>query len=705
MSLNKLTSIDRGLDAQLKIGCLDMVCQNLVCENMVMPPNSDAVFHDILVENRAEFQGETKIGETDFQSVNSPVAGYVLRSTGTGTEWTQDQVGTPGINYSGVPPTIPGQMVIFDDVLGLTAKQSAIRDTGADLDLDGKNISNVNLVAGESIPQLRTDITNNSLAITSLEQNQITFTGTAPANSQIAVFDTLDGSTLKNDGLVVTPAELQLGSRSIQCNNGNFAGSIDVDVVGPRTGNQVRIGDVVIEDQKISCDEIVERTPFSGVTVEGVLLKDSAIEAEGLTVKKSGTDNILVEVGDSNNLESQIQLRGNNLARIEILGFSSELSIAHDQDDQFRLLNDGNNVLQIKQENQDRIALKNTGIVFEGDTSGYTFPTTRGTNGQILVTNGTGDISWITPQFPPIETMQETYDNSTSPQIQTTVANPNFVIKDSGEFQVGPVFDLQDSSNNRLFAVDAVAGVNIKDQYSLPNVSATQPGQVLTDILGDGTTSWENAPVPTLQETYDNSLSPQIITTITNDTMVVRQGLGVPTNILEVQDSSGNPVMEVKDDKATFGPVEITDGNSLKLNSTSSLAQQNPVEILMQSAGVFSDGLLLKVINIAGQGRLAPIASGDADSIPVVGTSLDASLAPNQDVRVAIGGTFFCTVQAGATVSAGNLCEKSDVPGQDGRILATAASVGSSMIALTSGTGNVAGTVKVLCLKKHSESF
>ena len=65
-------------------------------------------------------------------------------------------------------------------------------------------------------------------------------------------------------------------------------------------------------------------------------------------------------------------------------------------------------------------------------------------------------------------------------------------IKDSGGFQVGPVFQLMDANNNRLFAVDAVVGVNIKDQYSLPNVDGSANQVIQTD--GNGTLSWVSLP-------------------------------------------------------------------------------------------------------------------------------------------------------------------------------------------------------------------
>jgi hypothetical protein len=112
----------------------------------------------------------------------------------------------------------------------------------------------------------------------------------------------------------------------------------------------------------------------------------------------------------------------------------------------------------------------------------YTLPDVDGsTSGEMLTTDGSGNVTWQTPAA---TTLEDAYNASTVPQITTTAANPRFTIKDSGEFQVGPVLDLLDANNDRLFAVDAVAGVNIKDQYSLPNVDGSADQVIQTDGVG-----------------------------------------------------------------------------------------------------------------------------------------------------------------------------------------------------------------------------
>jgi hypothetical protein len=101
---------------------------------------------------------------------------------------------------------------------------------------------------------------------------------------------------------------------------------------------------------------------------------------------------------------------------------------------------------------------------------------------------------------------------------------------------------------------DLVVGSLTNANYTLPLADGT-PGQIIaTD--GAGNLSFTDDTGGTLQTAYDLSTEPQITTTITNDTMVIKQGVGVPApvSILEVQDSTGAAVMQVKPTETSFGP-------------------------------------------------------------------------------------------------------------------------------------------------------
>jgi len=165
--------------------------------------------------------------------------------------------------------------------------------------------------------------------------------------------------------------------------------------------------------------------------------------------------------------------------------------------------------------------------------------------------------------------------------------------------------------------------------------------------------------------------------------------------------SQGQRILEV----ANAGCI-VEDGKYVKLNSSSQdSTTANPVVLTFIANGAYISGLIVKVVDVGGQPRVEPIAFNDTDSVGVIGVTQTSSGIAGQSVEVAIGGVFIGTPANGATIAIGDLCEKSDVNGQDGRIVSTAPSVGSSLIALSNGTGDASGSVKCLFMFKKNESF
>jgi len=79
--------------------------------------------------------------------------------------------------------------------------------------------------------------------------------------------------------------------------------------------------------------------------------------------------------------------------------------------------------------------------------------------------------------------------------------------------------------------------------YTLPTADGT-PGQIIS-TNGAGVLSFTADTGGTLQSSYDASVDPQITTTIANDTLVLKQGVGVPAPVLQVQDNTGATILEV----------------------------------------------------------------------------------------------------------------------------------------------------------------
>jgi hypothetical protein len=109
-------------------------------------------------------------------------------------------------------------------------------------------------------------------------------------------------------------------------------------------------------------------------------------------------------------------------------------------------------------------------------------------------------------------------------------------------------------------------------------------------------------------------------------------------------------------------------------------------------------GLVVKIVDAGVNGaRVSPVLPTDVDSTGVIGVTMGA-MTIGQDVDVCVGGVFEGTVQNGDTIEIGDMLEKSDVAGQDGRLVGNAAGVaspGTFAVAISGGTGDSQGTVKV----------
>ena len=76
------------------------------------------------------------------------------------------------------------------------------------------------------------------------------------------------------NGMVISPTEFFINPRSVLLNNMNCQGVLNTNTIEPQSGPTVRIEEVEVEDRKIRCDNIDEKTLNNGVNIENVLLKD-----------------------------------------------------------------------------------------------------------------------------------------------------------------------------------------------------------------------------------------------------------------------------------------------------------------------------------------------------------------------------------------------------------------------------------------------
>jgi len=156
MSLNKFA--DLKPKPWMRINCNDIVCENMVCNGdaTMGGVNTELTCHDIDAVNNAVIGGDCIINNINFKPTNSPIVGKVLGSDGMGgTIWVDNDI-NPGTNlmYSGTPPTIVGQLSVFNDITGGSVKQSIIMEDDiiikngtvameGDLDINGNSLNNV----------------------------------------------------------------------------------------------------------------------------------------------------------------------------------------------------------------------------------------------------------------------------------------------------------------------------------------------------------------------------------------------------------------------------------------------------------------------------------------------------------------------------------------------------------------------------------
>lgn len=132
------------------------------------------------------------------------------------------------------------------------------------------------------------------------------------------------------------------------------------------------------------------------------------------------------------------------------------------------------------------VAFKAAGTVASNVT--WTLPTADGTNGQALVTNGTGTLSWATASGSPGgSTTQLQYNNAGSFAGATNLVTDgsNLTINAQGDLRFG------DSDSSNWVAFQAPATVSSNVTWTLPSADGTS-GQVLS-TNGSGTLSWKTS--------------------------------------------------------------------------------------------------------------------------------------------------------------------------------------------------------------------
>jgi hypothetical protein len=178
--------------------------------------------------------------------------------------------------------------------------------------------------------------------------------------------------------------------------------------------------------------------------------------------------------------------------------------------------------------------------------------------------------------------------------------------------------------------------------------------------------------------------------------------------MLLIDAAGGQPIFDTEASNFNvLTGLTVADGKNLQLGRSSNIGNTNCVTMLFNASTAIEKGRCVKIVDNGGLAQIRKFGGADADGIGLIGVTGQAG-AINTDISVCIVGVFEASVQAGLTVSIGEHIEKSD--NEDfrnaGRVVGlAAASIGTFGVALTTVTGNTAGTVYVKGIYIKNETF
>jgi hypothetical protein len=480
MSLNKLTDTQKGLDIGLQIGCEQLDCNVMNCGQINMPNGADLNAHDIEVDNELKVNGSTDIGGNNYLTPDLGLPNYSLHTDGAGNcFWSPDDTGSGDITYDGTPPTIAGQLVKFSGVDGKTAQQSTIRDDGGNLNMSSGDITNVGLVDGVDVSVLETQVNDNTNDLL----NKVEYNGIPPTTAgQLAVFNSVDGSKIKQDGVILTAGEMIIAPRSLQSNNGNFSGVLNVDNIVERTlNNGVSIEGCLIKDNEVKCDNVNETTLNNGVNVDGVLIKDGLVDGVDVSVLDGQVSSNTSDIGTLNSTK----LDKNGTENCSITNATPACTLVDNVS-----IGACNGALSFKDSVGTEIALISappSGLKLDSKGSFITADTPELTLGRAGA-NSNAQLKLNTDGG--IQESRILFSRAGANKIIQTLDSTNTLVLKKG-FPPNTEYLKVNSTTDDFNILRPVRIGTAPTDYTLPNTRGSA-GQILKDVAGNGVISWEN---------------------------------------------------------------------------------------------------------------------------------------------------------------------------------------------------------------------
>ena len=169
MSLNKFTTVEKGKEINLKIGCDVLECGTCIVDNILIPEGGEIKAQSVYVEGNLKVK--TSEGDINYTTPNKGQNNFSLHTDGNGgTFWAPDDTGSGDLTYNGVIPVSLGQHVKLSSTDAKLVDESKIIEDATNLNISGLNITNSGLINGQNPIQIGTN-TNDIVALKTKTQN------------------------------------------------------------------------------------------------------------------------------------------------------------------------------------------------------------------------------------------------------------------------------------------------------------------------------------------------------------------------------------------------------------------------------------------------------------------------------------------------------------------------------------------------------